>query len=77
MPVGGLIALRVAARFVFLVTRSPRARGAYLRLDDWVERDKAAELSTQFWDLERRQAAVQRNAAVEARRRRRRLHEAD
>jgi hypothetical protein len=70
---GGLTALRGMARIVSRITKSARARGFYLRVDAWTEREQALELSVEHWDLSRREAAVQRNADREERRRRRRL----
>lgn len=74
---GGLTVLRGVARIVFRVTGSRRAQGFYSRVDEWTEREQAAQLSAEHWDLLRREQAVQRNAALEERRRRRRLGTAD
>lgn len=65
--------MRWAAAAVFRVTRSPRAAAIRLRIDGWVDREEAAELTAQFWDVERRHSAVARNAVREERRRQRRL----
>ena len=74
---GGLTVLRGVARIVFRVTRSPRAQGFYAKVDEWTEREQAAQLSAEHWDLFRREEAVQRNADLEERRRRRRVGATD